>query len=305
VPASIKSCVLTIGHFDGVHLGHQRILLSCRTLANRLRIPIVALTFDPMPEEVLHPEVKPPPMVYPHKENCRMLLDNGADMVITLPTTRELLKLSARDFVEQLVMSHLAPMHIVEGSNFFFGSGRSGDVNTLISIGSQRGFEIAVVDPVVIKLDQGQRRISSTLIRELIRDGQIEDANYCLGRRFTLFGDVISGKGRGRLLDFPTANLDIGKQVMPADGVYAAKARVDDKTHVSAVSIGVNPTFGPTPRTVEAFLLDASGDFYDKKVELTLIRRLRPQAKFPDAEALKQQIADDVREIRKIVEKEG
>lgn len=301
IPSWARGCVLTVGNFDGVHLGHQRILLNCRTIANRSRCAVAAMTFDPLPEAILYPNQAVPPLIYPPAENARLLLEAGADLVVTVPTRMELLQMAARDFVDDLLIPSFGPSHMVEGANFFFGRGRGGNVVTLENMGVTRGFAVTVLESVVLNLQEGQRRVSSTLIREMIREGQMEDATFCLGREFTLFGRVVGGEQRGRELQFPTANLKPVDTVIPADGVYAARAVIEGQTYAAAVSIGNKPTFGRSFRTIEAFLLDASGDFYDKPMALTFVRRLRGQTKFPDAEALKAQIQKDVEDVRAII----
>lgn len=300
VPASVRSCVLTIGNFDGVHIGHQRILLACRSAADRARVPVVALTFNPMPKAVLYPMEAVPPQIYLPEENARLLGEAGADLVVTIRPTRELLGMSPRAFMEKFILARLAPVEMVEGANFFFGHARAGSVVTLENIGASCGFGVEVVDPVVIKLNEGPRRVSSTLIRELVAEGRVEDANFCLGRPFALTGEIVAGEARGRQLEFPTANLNSTGQVLPGDGVYAAKAAIGQSEFAAAVSVGVKPTFGGGPRVVEAFLLDARGDFYGQQMTLKFLKRLRGQTRFEDAEALRQQIARDVEEVRAI-----
>jgi riboflavin kinase/FMN adenylyltransferase len=300
IPPEARGGVLTIGNFDGVHMGHQRILLNCRAEAGE-GVPVVVVTFDPLPEAVLLPKEDVPPLIYPVDQNSQLLLRHGADVVAVATTTRELLALTPREFVEQTIVRHLQPRHVVEGANFFFGRGRTGDVTTLAQLGAEHGFDVTVVDPVVLSLPEGQRRVSSTLIRELILEGRIEDANYCLARDFTFRGQVVSGEGRGRLLEFPTANLEVFGQVVPADGVYAGRAEIDGANYIAAVSIGNKPTFAPAPRTIEAFLIDAQGDFYGRTMALTIKHRLREQRKFDNAESLRQQIARDVEKIRKLL----
>jgi riboflavin kinase/FMN adenylyltransferase len=297
-----RNCVLTIGNFDGVHLGHQRILLGCRTQARRRQSAVVVVTFDPLPEAVLSPTQAAPPLICPLRQNGQTLMRHGADLVVIVPTTRELLSLRPREFINRLVVKHLGPWHMVEGSNFFFGRGRAGTVETLEQLGAEYGFGLSVVDPVVVNLPEGERRISSTLIRELILAGRIEDANFCLGREFVLYGTVVRGRGRGRALEFPTANLDAHGQITPGDGIYAAFALLGERKIAAAVSIGRNPTFGPGPRSVEAFLLDTRGDLYGQDLAVSFVRRLRDQRKFEDAQDLRKQIAKDVENVRKLLD---
>ncbi len=311
LPPEARGGVVTIGNFDGVHIGHQRILLQSRTLAvgagrggvsaGHAPSAVTAITFEPLPEAVLHPEAAVPPLVYPVRHNCQRLLDGGADVVVVVHTTGELLALSPREFVE-LMVRHAQPQHVVEGADFFFGRGRTGDVATLGRMGAEMGFSVAVVDPVVLNLPEGQRRVSSTLIRQMLAEGRVEDANYCLGREFALYGLVVAGEGRGRSLDFPTANLRLFGQVVPGDGVYAGKADIEGRTFLAAVSIGNKPTFPNAPRTIEAFLIDAHGDFYNRPMSVSLLHRLREQRKFENIDSLRNQIARNVENVRKLLE---
>ena len=199
-------------------------------------------------------------------------------------------------------MARLAPAQVVEGRNFFFGCRRRGDVELLRREGPRKGFALRVVEPVNVDLGGGARRVSSTLIRALLREGRVADANRCLGWEFTLHGRVVGGYRRGRLLSYPTANIEAGQQVTPADGIYAARAAVAGTTCPAAVSIGGNPTFGPGERAIEAHLLNTEGDFYDESMSLAFVSRLRAQERFPDAESLKAQIARDIERVRAVCE---
>jgi riboflavin kinase/FMN adenylyltransferase len=300
-PPRARGCVLTIGNFDGVHIGHQRILLQCRLLARQEQAPVVAVTFDPPPQYVLRPEAAPP-LLASRDENCRLLCRHGADMVLTIKTDLAFLQLTAAEFIEN-VLARLAPRHIVEGQDFFFGRGRIGSVETLIRMGHDRGFETHVVDSVTLMFRQGERRVSSSLIRELIADGDVEDAALCLGRPHAMRGAVVTGAAQGRLMDYPTINLDPRAGLAPGDGVYGGKATIDDRTYVAAISVGPRPTLHPQSRqrVVEAFLLDAAGDFYGRVATLTFVKRIRGQRRFESVEALKEQIGRDIEAIRQAV----
>ena len=295
-------CVLTIGNFDSVHLGHQRILMNCRMLARQERAKVVVLTFVPLPEFVLRPH-SAPPNIMPPEVNCELLLKAGADLVITEQIDAAFLAMTPEQFVDEIIMKRFAPKHIVEGQDFFFGRSRMGNIKTLDQFGMHRGFVTHVVEPVTLMFRGGQRRVSSTLIRELILAGEIDGANDCLGRKFTMHGCVVHGLGKGREIDFPTVNLDCTGQICPGDGVYAGKARIGEREYVSAISIGTRPTLRPgsRERAVEAFLIDASGDFYGSDMTLELHKRLRKQQKFANMEELKRQIADDVEQVRQMV----
>ena len=296
----LRGCVLTIGNFDGVHLGHQRILQTARALADAERSRVVALTFDPPPDLVLRPEDEPQRLT-PHNERCRLLLEGGCDCVVTAGADMKLLRMAPEEFILRVIVARFAPRHVVEGEDFFFGRGRSGNVETLRLAGSRAGYILHVVAPAMQELPEGPVRVSSTLIRRLIAAGRIEHANRCLGRDFTLYGCVRAGQGRGRVLEFPTANLEVAGQICPADGVYAGLAEAAGVRTAAAISIGDKPTFGPGQRRcVEAFLLEAGGDYYDEYMALGFRRRLRDQRRFAGAEELKAQIAKDVQRVREI-----
>ncbi|MHC4984047.1 MAG: riboflavin biosynthesis protein RibF [Planctomycetota bacterium] len=300
VGEKLRGCVLTVGNFDGVHVGHRRILETARALGEAEGSRVVVLTFDPPPDLVLRPADKPQRLT-PHDEKCRLLLAAGADHVVKALSERKLLAMTAEEFVHLVILQRFAPRHLVEGENFFFGRGRSGNIDTLRLTGLRAGYVLHVVEPVLVELPEGPRRISSTLVRRLIAAGRIEDANLCLGRDFALYGRVLAGRGRGRFLEYPTANVNPGEQICPADGVYAGTAAVAGQRTAAAISIGRKTTFGPgQDRCVEAFLLNARGDYYDEKMALGFKRRLRDQRQFGSAEDLKAQIAKDVERVREI-----
>ncbi len=298
-----RNGVLTIGNFDGVHLGHQAILRRARELADAADAPVVAMTFEPPPDRILRP-ADAPLRVVPVEEKCRLLLEAGCDRVVLARADTGLLALAPEAFIEEVLAQRFAPRHVVEGPNFLFGRDRAGNVDTLRRAGEARGFGVHLAEPVRLVLDGAEETVSSTLIRRLVAGGRVAAAGQCLGRAFTLFGRIVRGTGRGRGLLHPTANLAGGEQVCPADGVYAGRARVGGAGCLAAISVGVNPTFSPAAprRSVEAFLLNAEGDFYDEKMALGFLRRLRDQRRFESTEALRDQIAKDVARVRELYE---
>lgn len=298
LPGEVASAVLTIGNFDGVHVGHRRILATARALADAEAASVVALTLDPPPDLVLRPD-DVPQRITPPDERARLLLAAGADWVVTAKTDKALLAMSPDDFIRRVIVARFAPAHVVEGSDFVFGAGRRGTVAALVRAGGDQGFAVHVVDPVMAELPQGATQVSSTLIRKLLSAGKLEQANDCLGRPFTLFGPVVRGHGRGRELGFPTVNIDTGRQVSPGQGVYAGRATIGPKSFPAAISVGRRPTFETGRSAIEAFLIDAEGDYYGQFMALSLLERLRDQRRFADAESLKDQIAKDVQRVRK------
>lgn len=308
-------CVITIGNFDGVHRGHQRIVATARRIASPRGARVVALTFDPHPTELLRPG-EAPPAITPLAERVRLLTAAGADRVEVVRVTPAFLHIEAEAFLHQLA-ADFAPIALVEGRAFRFGHHRRGDVAMIDRLGRELGFTAAPVDSVEVStLDQLLAPVSSSLVRWLIAQGRMMDAALCLGRPFTVTGVVARGEQRGRTIGVPTLNLnatDLPGLVMPADGVYAGKVVIQhDVTEgvrppaiqLAAISVGTKPTFkGPDgDRVIEAHLLDmpTGTDLYGRTVTVRFIRWLRDQHRFPGLAALKAQIARDIAAVRRL-----
>jgi riboflavin kinase / FMN adenylyltransferase len=300
VPDKARGCVLTLGNFDGVHRGHQSILASARALADAENLPVAAMTFDPPPDLVLRPEDPPRRLTLPDRK-AELLCQCGADYAVTARANMALLGLSPEEFVSEILVGRFAPKHIVEGNNFFYGRRRAGDVQTLRQSGVECGFTVHLAESVVADFGDGPVLISSTLIREMLLNGRVEQAAGALGRPFEIRGTVVEGMQRGREMNYPTANVNPGLQITPGDGVYAGTAIVDGDKHLAAISIGDQPTFGGAVRTIEAFLLDVDGYFYGKTMTLDFQARLRDQTRFESPEALAEQMRKDVGRVREIV----
>jgi len=301
LPPAIGGCVLTIGNFDGVHIGHRRIIDMAASLAAG-QSAVVAMTFDPPPDLVLRP-ADAPLRVVPQAVKCRLLLEAGCDYVVTAAPSAQMLSMTPDEFARRIIVGALAPRHVVEGPNFFFGQKRAGNIATLAEIGRREGFEVHAAKPVHLELSDGAHLVSSTLIRGLVAEGRVADAALCLGRAFALYGRVVRGRGVGRLLEYPTANLRLADQVVPADGVYAGYADVAGRRGAAAISVGSAPTFCPEAggqRTVEAHLLNGAGDLYDQDIVLSFTQRLREQRRYDSPDALKAQMAKDVRQVRQL-----
>ena len=300
--------VVTVGNFDGVHVGHRAIVARARQVADEHDAAVVAITFDPHPAAVLRPGAQPPRLT-DLAERIALLREAGADAVRVIEPTRELLSQLPRQFIERLGAEH-APLAVVEGPNFRFGKDRAGDVRTLAELGRAMSFETIVVDPVETPLlDQLVAPVSSSLVRWLLAGGRVADAARCLGRGYALTAPVVKGAQRGRTLGVPTANLDLGAlpgRVLPADGVYAGRAAFDDEDqtveHLAAISIGVKPTFDGRRRVLEAHLLDYAGDLYGRRLTLRFARWLRDQQPFPNTEALRAQLRRDLAATRRLHE---
>lgn len=287
--------VVTIGVFDGVHLGHQRVVRRTVERARETGRAPVGITFYPHPLQVHQPEAAPK-LIIPFAERVRLLESLGLVRVIPMAYSPELARLSAAEYLGLLVEA-LGMRELVVGPDFTVGRNREGTVPVLARLGPELGFALTVVELVAL-----EARVSSSAIRALISAGDVEQAAVLLGRPVTLWGRVVAGEGRGRELGFPTANLSTDPEVLlPADGVYAAWAEVRAVRYPAAVSIGVRPTFGPGPRLVEAYLLDFAGNLYGENVKLELIKRLRPELAFSAAAALIEQMRRDVEQVRKLL----
>jgi riboflavin kinase/FMN adenylyltransferase len=304
-----KGCVLTIGNFDGVHMGHQQIIEIAKKAAASNNVELVAMTFCPHPVAVLYPE-KSPGVLTPIELKTSLLQRYGVDCLIILKSTVELLSLSAEDFVDLLVVGAVEPTLLVEGHDFNFGSGRSGNVERLQQLGSEKGFEVTVVEPVKTILPDGQNvRVSSTMIRKLLETGDVKAVNTALARPYRLIGKVEAGRGKGKQIGFPTANLDSPSQIIPADGVYAGFVEVGDDCESvagsnqripAALSLGRAATFETDlPQLLEAHLLSENvPDLVGKWLAMDFVERLRGQIKFDNEEKLAEQIAKDCEKAR-------
>lgn len=295
-----RNSVLTIGNFDGVHHGHQSILLRARQLANEFGTHVIAMTFEPHPVVILRPD-RAPPILTPLEEKCRLLRLKGADGVIVVPVDRAFLDINAEEFVQDILIRRLAPKAIVEGGNFGFGHDRKGNTDMLRAFASQGGYIVEVVDAEDARmLDGSWKQISSGLIRDLLRGGDVATAARCMHRPYELLGGVIHGAGVGKSLGYPTINLETSGQLIPAEGVYAGTATIELSVSRAAISIGRRETFGGQRLVVEAFLLDVDGTFYDKPARIAFVRRLRDQQRFGSPDQLTAQIVKDVEQVRTI-----
>jgi riboflavin kinase/FMN adenylyltransferase len=288
--------VVSIGNFDGVHRGHQRLLARARKLKQAAAAPAVGvITFEPHPLTVLRPGHAPPRLTSPGRKR-ELLAAAGVDAMVVLAPSKELLNLTAEEFWE-LLRDVVRPAHLVEGNSFTFGKGRGGTIERLRQWSAGAGIELHIVDPVTVPLlNMLEAPASSSTIRWLLERGRVRDAAICLGRPHELEGLVVAGARRGREIGTPTANLKCDGQLVPADGVYAGRCSVEGQAWPAAVSIGTNPTFGDNPRTVEAHLIGFSGDLYGRLLRLELLDWQREQRTFAGIEPLKAWIAQDIRE---------
>lgn len=299
VDPALRGAVLTVGNFDGVHLGHQRILRTARALAKVSSGAVIAMTFEPHPLTLLAP-AHAPARLTPWDEKLRQLQAAGADAVVRLATDWPLLTLSAEDFVRDVLVKRIHPSYIVEGPSFGFGQGRGGDVQTLRKMSARGGFQVHVVAPYRLHLGERQQIVvCSTKIRQCLAAGEWAEAAACLGRPYSLLGTVVRGAGAGKKLGYPTINLDVSRQLIPAEGVYAGISTVAGHRRAAAVSIGRRPTLGGQSLVVEAFCLDDSGDWYGQPARIELLAFLRAQKRFESRDALTAQIARDIEIVRR------
>lgn len=284
-----------IGVFDGVHLGHRQVLQQTLDEAGQREGIPIAITFDVHPAKILFPE-RAPRMIYPLEKKLALLEALGFEHALLIRFTPEFSRIEAGDFIRDLANGFKPLSGICVGSGFTFGRRRSGNVELLHRLGSELSFTVS--DLAAVALDA--ERVSSTRIRKAVAEGRLGDASQMLGRSYTLGGSVIHGDQLGRQLGFPTANLDVADLVIPPPGVYAAHALHARGNHRAAVNIGMRPTLSnPNPCLhVEAHLTGFDGDLYGQSLELQFVRRLRSEMKFPNLNALKEQIAKDVALVR-------
>ena len=291
-----KDMVLTIGVFDGVHLGHKHLLSQLKERARQEGLLSGVVTFRQHPQAVLSPQAKLPCLT-DLAQRIRLLKEEGIEAVITLSFTPELAQLSTRQFVD-LLKKYLRMRGLVIGPDFALGRNREGDANVLNTLGRDMGFNVTVVPPLVINGEV----VSSTTIRNALAEGDMKRVHNLLGHAFSLQGQVIGGRGQGVKLGFPTANLKIDpQQALPPDGVYATWAYIDDSIYESVTNIGRRPTFGNNERMVEVYVLDYHGDLYGHELRIDIIERLRSEERFDSADELKQQMAKDVKRGRSIL----
>lgn len=295
----LPSPVLTIGNFDGVHQGHQRILKRVVKEARLRRGTAIVLTFDPHPVKVLAPQAVLPLLTTP-EQKLKLLEAAGLELVLVLPFTQELAHLSPRAFVDEIVCRRLRVQVLCVGPSFRFGYEQAGDTAVLDGLAREFGLALHIIPPVVLR---GQVT-SSSLIRRLVIEGEVAQAARRLGRPFALTGKIQPGAGRGRPLGFPTLNMVPEQECLPARGVYVTETLFEGCAFPSATNVGVRPTFGGQQLLVESHLLDFSGDIAGGRLEVRFHRRLRSEQKFPSLQALRSQIQRDVEHARQFFARE-
>ena len=295
--SSNRESILTIGVFDGVHLGHRYLISSLVDKSRHTGRQSGVLTFRNHPRSILDPNFKPS-YITTLSQRIGLIKQLGVDFVIPVSFNAQLSTLQAREFAFKLT-SILNLKEMIFGPDFAMGHQREGNSKILSTIGDELGFNIMVIDPLT---DNQGSAIKSTTIRQAIFDGNVIDAGKLLGRNFNINGEVIKGFGRGEPMGFPTANIKAAPEtIIPGDGIYATWATVEGQRYMSATSIGIRPTFDASDRTIETFIMDFNGKLYGKQLGLDFVSRIRNEVKFPSIEVLKNQISQDIEETKKIL----
>src|SRR5436190_15339593 len=295
LPAAARGGAVSIGNFDGVHRGHVAIVKRLLERAEAVDGPAIVFTFDPHPVRLLRPDQCPPPLTWTERK-AELLAALGVDWVVAYPTDEALLQLSAADFFQKIVRNALAARALVEGPNFYFGHNREGTVERLAELSAASGITLDVVPPVEI---DGQI-VSSSRVRDLIRGGQVERALKLLSAPYRIRGMVTHGAGRGAKIGFPTANLSAIDTLLPAQGVYAGRARAGEVVYPAAINLGPSPTFGDAVIRVEVHLIGLTEPVYGEPLEVDFLARLRDIRPFDSHAALVEQLNRDIEQVKRI-----
>jgi riboflavin kinase/FMN adenylyltransferase len=294
------NAVITIGNFDGVHIGHQALFHTVMEQADMRNGTAIAMTFEPHPIRVLKNNGHPP-LITPYAQKIELIEKSGIDILICVPFTRKFAAITAKEFVLDILLERMGVQAIVVGKDYTFGKNREGNLNLLKSYAETFDFELIVVDWIPVS-NNISSRISSTRIRELLIDGKVSQAHNLLGRYYQISGIVSPGRNRGgKLLGFPTANIKLKEELYPKNGIYAVTVDCLGKRHQGVANIGYSPTFDDNELTVEVHILDFNEDLYGQPINVKFIERIRDEIKFPNIDALSQQIASDVLKARDIL----
>jgi len=285
---------VALGTFDGVHIGHQKIIRQAVDLAASYGGASVVFTFANHPLSVINPR-RCPPQIVTNEYKAELIQSLGVDILLSIPFTQEFLQLAPEEFIV-LLLSHLHPANLVIGPNYHYGHKGSGTPDTLKTAGFNHGFNVVVHPAVYVQ----NIMVSSTSIRRFIHEGNIDQATLLLGRPPRIGGMVVSGDGRGKMLGYPTANIAIDNMlVIPSNGVYAVKVQIDDKRYNAVANIGINPTFTGQTRRIEVFLLNFEGNLYDRIILVDFLAKLRAEITFNSVSELTNQIAQDISSAQK------
>jgi riboflavin kinase/FMN adenylyltransferase len=296
IDGPLRNPAVTIGNFDGVHLGHREIFRRLKQAAREKGGVSVVVTFDPHPLRVVD-SPRDIRLINTLEEKITLIEASGVDYLIIIPFDRDFASISPADFVENYLVGIIGTKVLIIGYDYAFGRNREGNFSLLSSCGKRFGFTVEEMAQITC----GEMVYSSSQIRRLITDGKVEEVVSFLGRHYSLGGRVVHGAHRGKSLGFPTANIRTDKELIPAEGVYAVKVKIGDQFYDGACNIGRNPTFSATDVSIEVFILDFTAELYDQELRVYFIQRLRGEMKFSSTDELKQAIATDVAECRQIL----
>ncbi len=294
------NAVITIGNFDGVHKGHQALLTRVIDKATELNGTSVAITFEPHPLRVLK-DVSHPPLITIYEQKVELLEKTGIDVLISIPFTKEFGEINAQSFIKDLLVNKIGMKAIVVGQDYSFGKNREGSIALLENAASEYGYELII--PEWVTAPDAEERVSSTIIREIISAGEVEKAPALLGRYYQVRGKVVSGRDRGgKLLGFPTANLNLFDELCPKTGVYAVTVETDTGNFNGVANLGYSPTFDDHLFTVEVHILDFNSDIYSQNIRVNLVSKLRDEKKFSGIDELSEQIEKDIQTARIVLD---
>lgn len=295
-----KNAVITIGNFDGVHIGHQALFHQVIEKVRALQGTSIVMTFEPHPARVLK-QNNHPPLITLYEQKIELIEKAGIDILICIHFTRKFASIPAKEFIEKILVDRIGMKAIVVGEDYTFGKNREGNLDLLKTYGKRLGFEVIVVRKIQM-LNNSEDKISSTRIRELISDGKVAESQKLLGRHYQIRGTVMTGRDRGgRLLGFPTANINLYDELSPKTGVYAVTVECKGSKYKGVANIGYSPTFDDRIFTVEAHILDFNDDIYGQKIRVNFIKRLRDEKKFLNISELSKQIKKDIDKARDII----
>ncbi len=298
LPARARGAAIAMGNFDGLHLGHQKVIDSARAAARKLDAPLGVAVFNPHPKQFFAPGA-PAERLQSDAARARQLQDLGVDILYRLPFERSMSLMDDRAFVRDVLVDGLGVRHVSVGADFHYGRNRVGDAASLRAYGEEYGFDVAIVD----LFGKGHEKYSSTAVRRALKEGDVVTAAHILGRPWSVEGLVLRGDQRGRTIGVPTANLALGDYVRPRFGVYAGHARIDGKGPPlpGVINVGKRPTVDGAEERLEIHLFDFAGDLYGRRLEVSLEHFLRDEKKFDSLDALKTQIAADMDEARRLL----
>lgn len=293
IKSAFNNAVITIGNFDGVHIGHQALFHEVIERADAIGGTSIAMTFEPHPIRVLKQNGHPP-LITLYDQKVELINKSGIDVLLVVPFNKEFAAITAKEYILDILLKRIGARVIVVGEDYTFGKNREGNLNLLRSYAEALDIQVVVVDWIPIA-NQGGSRISSTRIRQLVMDGKVRDAQKLLGRHYQIKGEVVTGRDRGgKLLGFPTANINLHDELCPKPGVYAVTVESMGRSYQGVANIGYSPTFDDHEFTVEVHILDFNNDIYGQEIRVNFIQRIRDEIKFSNIDELSDQITKDV-----------